>query len=129
MRSDRFNLLPALALVLASAALPAWAASPACDAKRAEIEASLADAQARGQAHEVRGLKRALSSNQRNCTDASLAKERDKNIRDAQREVKQREADLKRAQAKGDADKIAQREAKLAEARDELARAQKPLLP
>jgi flagellar motor protein MotB len=129
MRSSfvlKFALAGAAAIL---AWTPAWAASPACDAKRAEIEASLADAQARGQASQVRGLKRALAANQSHCTDAALAKQREKDISEAQREVAQREKDLQDAQRKGDADKIDKRQAKLDEARAELARAERPLLP
>lgn len=106
--------------------LAAAAASPACEAKRAEIEASLADAQARGQAREVRGLKKALDANRANCTDASLAKEREDDIRKARKEVAEREADLRSAQRKGDADKIAKRQSKLDDARAELERVSKP---
>jgi len=107
--------------------LAASAASPACEAKRAEIEASLADAQARGQAQRARGLKKALDANTSNCTDASLAKARDADIRAAQKEVAEREADLSAAQRKGDADKIARRQAKLDDARAELERVSRPL--
>lgn len=128
MRSfSAFMLAAATTMGLATATLPARAASPACEAKRAEIESSLADAQAHGNARQVRGLKRALGANQAHCTDASLAKERDREIRDAQREVAQREGDLQSAQRKGDADKIRTRQAKLDEARADLERVQKPL--
>lgn len=127
----RFSTTRALCLAsilaLGAAATPALAASPACEAKRAQIEASLADAQSRGQAREVRGLKKALAANKSKCTDALLEKERQAGIRSAQKEVETREADLKAAQRKGDADKIAKRQAKLDEARAELERANKPI--
>ena len=114
-------------LTLGTVAAPARAASPACEAKRAHIESSLADAQVRGQAREVRGLKKALAANKSSCTDAGLEKERQSDIRAAQKEVDQRETDLKQAQRRGDADKIAKRQAKLDEARAELERANRPI--
>ena len=128
MRASTFRVLALVLLTgLAAAAAPAQAASAACEARRAQIEASLADAQARNQAREVRGLKKALSANKSTCTDALLEKQRQSDIRAAQKEVAQREADLKEAQGKGDADKIGKRQAKLDEARAELERANRPI--
>ena len=103
------------------------AAPPACEPKRAQIEASLPDAQLRSQAHEVRGLKKALAANKSKCTDALLEKERQSDIRAAQKEVAKREADLQEAQKKGDPEKIGKRQAKLDEARTELEHANRPI--
>lgn len=124
---------------LLGAAFTAWAAvsspalaaqgGPACAAKRADIEAQIGAAQARGNRQELAGLKRALKANQSRCSDAGLARERDARIREAQREVAQRETELAQEEKKGDAQKIAKRSAKLDEARAELAEASKPLLP
>lgn len=118
------------ALLLASTSL-AFAAppSPACEAKRASIEKQIDEASARGRNQEVAGLKRALAANKARCTDASLAKERDADIRDAQRKVASREKSLAEAERKGDAKKIATRKAKLEEARKGLAEAEKPIGP
>lgn len=129
MTASRLTFRPALLALACAASLPAFpalAASPACEAKRAEIEASIAEAQARGQAQRVRGLQQALAANQANCSDASLAAEREDDIREAQREVAEREAELAEEKREGgDADKIARRQAKLDEARAELVAAQK----
>lgn len=116
--------------LLATCALPAFAAeaSPACAAKRTTIEQQLAEARARGNAQQVKGLQRALKANIAHCTDASLAKEREAEIAKAQRELAQRERDLQEAERKGDARKIATRKAKLEEAQRKLAEAQKPLM-
>lgn len=103
--------------------------SPACEAKRADIEAQLSQAKSSGRSHEVAGLNKALAANQARCTDASLAKERDARIRDAQRKVKAREKSLAEAERKGDAEKIAARQAKLEQARGDLADAEKPIGP
>lgn len=117
--------------LLTACALPAFAAepSPACAAKRVHIERQLSEARARGNTQEIKGLQRALKANIAHCTDASLAKEREAQIAKAQREVAKRERDLREAERKGDAQKIATRKAKLEEAQHELAEAQKPLMP
>lgn len=122
-----------LALVAAALwalhAAPAQAAelSPACAAKRASIEAQIAEARAHGRKHELAGLKKALRNNQAHCTDRSLAKQREAQIRQAQRKLAAREQGLREAEAKGDAKKIADRTAKLEQARRELAEAEQPL--
>ncbi|KQO24086.1 hypothetical protein ASF11_22645 [Acidovorax sp. Leaf76] len=122
------NLVVGVCL-LALHAAPALAAdaSPACAAKQARIEAQLAEATAQGRTREVAGLRQARRSNKAHCTDAWLAKERDAEIRKATKKVAEREKSLAEAQKKGDAKKIAARQAKLDEARSALAEAQKPL--
>lgn len=120
-----------LASVLAFAAAPLLAQQPsaACEAKRARIEAQISQAQAAGNSREVAGLQKALRANKAHCSDASLAAERKREIRKATKKVAEREKELAKAKRKGDPDKIAQRQNKLDEARQELAEAQKPLQP
>ncbi|RYF65369.1 MAG: DUF1090 domain-containing protein [Comamonadaceae bacterium] len=101
--------------------------SPACAAKRADIQAQLSEATAQKRKHEVAGLQKALKANQANCTDASLAKDRDRDIKQAQKKVAERERSLAEAERKGDAKKIADRQAKLEAARSGLARAERPI--
>ncbi|WP_353235222.1 DUF1090 domain-containing protein [Diaphorobacter ruginosibacter] len=124
------NILPG-ALFLLACASPAFAAerSAACEAKRSHIESQISHATAHGRSREVAGLKRALAANKAHYTDASLAKERDARIRDAQRKVAEREKGLAQAEHKGDAGKIAARKAKLEQARNDLIEAQKPIGP
>ncbi|THT99379.1 DUF1090 domain-containing protein [Lampropedia puyangensis] len=119
------------ALFIASAATSAALAqaSPACEAKRAAIEAQITQANAQGRTQQVAGLEKALAANKAHCTDAQLAAERDKDIQQALQKVAEREQELSEAQAKGDAEKMAKRRAKLQEAREQLTEAQKPLLP
>ncbi|KQP35671.1 DUF1090 domain-containing protein [Pseudorhodoferax sp. Leaf274] len=108
--------------------LPATAAeSPACAAKRSNIESQISEARARGRSQELRGLQRALNANKANCSDALLAREREERIAKAEREVAERESELREAERKGDKRKIARRADKLGEARSELAEARKPL--
>ena len=112
---------------LAASSTFAADASPACAAKRANIESHISEAQARGRSQELRGLQRALKANQANCTDASLARERAQQIAKAERELAERQSDLQEAERTGDAKKIASRQAKLDEARRALAYAQQPV--
>jgi hypothetical protein len=120
----------------AVSALAAWTAptfaadaSPACAAKRAQIEAQISQASAQGNKQQLAGLQKALKANKANCSDASLAAERDKQIKAAQKKVASREKSLREAEQKGDAKKIADRKTKLEAAKAELVEAEKPLLP
>ncbi|MBU7572541.1 MAG: DUF1090 domain-containing protein [Hydrogenophaga sp.] len=117
------------ASVLLVFAAPTFANEPpsACQAKRRNIEAQLANATEHGRKQEAAGLKRALRANQANCTDASLEKERGAEIRQAQKKVAEREKSLREAQQKGDPKKLAERQAKLDEARRELTEAERPI--
>jgi hypothetical protein len=87
-----------------------------CAAKRAELTQQIEQARSSGNARQQAGLEKALKENQAHCTDASLLKERQAKVTQAQREVTVRVADLKKAEAKGNADKIQQRKTKLEEA-------------
>lgn len=117
------------ALFLSVHAVPALAADPshACLAKRASIESQISEATARGRTQQVAGLKIALKGNKARCSDTLLASEREKDIQQAKRKVTEREKSLAEAERKGDAKKIADRTAKLEQARSDLAEAEKPL--
>jgi len=90
-----------------------------CAAKRSAIENQLKIARDHGNSDQVAGLEEALRGVD-NCTDAGLRKEREQKVLDARHEVAQREKDLKKAEKKGDAEKINKRKDKLAESRKEL---------
>ncbi len=87
-----------------------------CDAKRSAIENQLKIAREHGNSDQV---EQALEG-AKNCTDNSLRKEREQKVLDARHEVAQREKDLKKAEKKGDAERINKRKDKLAESRKEL---------
>jgi hypothetical protein len=123
---NRHLVLVAL-LALSTFLSLANAAGPACAAKRIDIESQLSEAKARGRSQQVAGLNRALRANEANCTDESLAKDREARIQKARRELAQRENDLASAERAGSGKKIEKRRAKLEEARRELADAEKPL--
>lgn len=123
-----------MAAVLAfGCATPLFAAEAAmqpltgCAAKRAAIETQLEQAKAQGNGNRVAGLQTALEKVKTYCTDASLTQERKQNVLDAEKEVAQREKDLRKAMNKGDAEKIEKRKDKLAAARAELEQAKREL--
>lgn len=113
--------------LLGSGPLFAAEQSPACAAKRAEIEAGIAEAQIRGNTREARGLRKALKANRDHCTTASLEAERTRDIAEATQDVAEREAELEKAERSGDARKITKHRAKLDEARRELSDAERPI--
>ncbi|WDY58489.1 DUF1090 domain-containing protein [Pseudomonas sp. PSKL.D1] len=90
-----------------------------CAAKRSAIENQLKIARDQGNSGQVAGLEEALRGVDK-CTDSGLRKEREQKVLDARHEVAQREKDLKKAEKKGDAEKINKRKDKLAESRKEL---------
>ncbi|MBJ2157417.1 DUF1090 domain-containing protein [Variovorax sp. IB41] len=118
------HLLPSI-LVAALATLSLSAAaqpitSESCNAKREAIERDIDAAKAKGQAQRVRGLERAMSANQRNCSEERLQAEHRKRVQAQERKVAERQRELAQANEKGRADKIAQREGKLREEEAEL---------
>ena len=113
--------------LIATLGLPAGAVQAAqpdagltgCAAKRSAIENQLKIARDHGNNDQAAGLEEALRGVD-NCTDAGLRKEREQKVLDARHEVAQREKDLKKAEKKGDSEKINKRKDKLAESRKEL---------
>ncbi|RJX83042.1 DUF1090 domain-containing protein [Pseudomonas sp. LS-2] len=106
-------------------AAPLFAAEQApeltgCAAKRQDISTQIEQAKAAGNSNQQAGLEKALSEVTANCTDAGLLKEQEKKVLDAKREVSRRQADLDKANSKGDPEKINKRKDKLAESRKEL---------
>lgn len=119
-----------LALGCAGPLLAADTATPpltGCAAKQAAIESKLQDAKAHGNSNQVAGLQTALGEVKAHCTDAGLTQQRKQHVIDAEKEVAQREKDLRKAMSKGDAQKIDKRKDKLAEARAELEQAKREL--
>jgi len=106
----------AVALAVLNPAVQAQpAASGPCQAKREDISRSIEAAKAQGQKHRVRGLEKALSEVERNCSDAKLQAEHQQRIERQQKAVAERERDLQQAQRDGDPDKVAKRQGKLAQ--------------
>ena len=122
------GLLLAVSLPL-SAAQPGIKGAPlsGCAAKQAAIEAKLETARSFANEGQVAGLEKALSEVKEHCTEAGLLRENKQKVIDSEREVSEREKDLRKAMGKGDPEKIEKRKAKLAEARAELEEAKKGL--
>ncbi|WP_094800398.1 DUF1090 domain-containing protein [Bordetella genomosp. 5] len=93
-----------------------------CAAKKQSIERELTHAREHGNSNRVRGLEKALAAAQ-DCDDASLQRERQEKVRDAEKKVKEREEELAEEKAEGKRKDIQKAERKLKEAQDELAAA------
>ncbi|QKJ88758.1 DUF1090 domain-containing protein [Paramixta manurensis] len=98
----------------------AQAAETLCMQKEKDIQHEIQMAQQHDNQRRVNGLERALTEVRASCTDAKLKAAHQERIEAKQKEVAEREQDLKEAKEKGDKDKIAKRERKLQEERDEL---------
>ena len=98
-----------------------------CDAKLCQIARQLAEARAHKNRHQVAGRERALAETRANCNDTSLRQQREQKADKARAEVAAREADLREAQVRGDAGKIAKRQRKLDAARADLKAAEAEL--
>lgn len=98
-----------------------------CAAKRHNIEQQIRQAETHENSYRLDGLKKAYAEVVATCTDASLKKEREADIRKKQQKVSEREQELQDANASGRTDKIAKKRAKLEEARAELLAAEAEL--
>ncbi|MHB9800075.1 DUF1090 domain-containing protein [Pseudomonas sp. MT3] len=118
-----------LALGCASPLLAGEASRPltGCAAKQDAIERQLEEAKAQGNRNRVAGLQTALEKVKTYCTDGSLTQERKQRVLEAEKEVAQREKDLRKALNQGNAEKVDTRKNKLAEARAELEQAKREL--
>ncbi|MQR00703.1 DUF1090 domain-containing protein [Glaciimonas soli] len=124
MRYLRSATLAATILI----SLPALAQSPVpagCAAKRASLEKEMDYAKAHGNSGRIAGLQTALDAVRNNCSEASLAAEREEKITEKTHAVEEKKADLKRAQASGSPKKIAKSKSKLAHAEAELEEAKR----
>lgn len=95
-----------------------------CASKRQLLQEKIEAARKQGDSRKLDGLHRALGNVESHCTDDSLHSERLADVEEARQEVRKREMDLRDAMGKGDAQTIAKRQAKLAEARAELQQAE-----
>ena len=109
----------ALILVLTSLSTSAFAVSP-CQEKEQDIEREISYAEKHHNQHRIDGLKRALSEVKANCSDSQIKANHQKKIAKQREEVTERRNDLRKAEQKGDADKISKRQRKLDEAQQEL---------
>ena len=116
---QRSVLLTLAGLLVLMPAAGAEAAS-GCASKEAHIQAKIAAAKQQGNDAALAGLETALSEVRRWCWDDSLLGKAEMRVQEKRAEVAEQELELREAQATGKADKIAKRERKLREAREEL---------
>lgn len=96
------------------------AAGALCLQKEKNIEHEIEMAKQHDNQRRVNGLERALTEVRASCTDEKLKAAHQENINAKKREVAEREKDLKDAEDDGDKEKIAKRQRKLQEEREEL---------
>lgn len=116
----RRSVLLALAVLLVFMPAGGAEAASGCAAKEAHIQAKIAAAKQQGNDAALAGLETALSEVRRWCRDDSLLGKAEMRVQEKRAEVAEQELELREAQATGKADKIAKRERKLREAREEL---------
>ncbi|ECO1012900.1 DUF1090 domain-containing protein [Salmonella enterica subsp. enterica serovar Newport] len=96
-----------------------------CGYKRQQLEHQLEYAQAYNNAHRVAGLQRALRRINEHCTDNRLLTQKENKIVEKKRKVTDRQRELEQAWASGKREKIASKQARLDEAREEPAGARR----
>ena len=107
-----------IALAVSLFALSAGSyATTLCQEKEQNILKEISYAEKHQNQNRIDGLNKALSEVRANCSDSQLRADHQKKIAKQKDEVAE---DLAEAKQKGDADKIAKRERKLAEAQEEL---------
>lgn len=122
-----FKMILVGSALCASTFTYAESANKGCALKVQNIQTQIDYAKKYGNTHKVAGLERALANTKQYCNDSSLRKDLNSDIAKKQRKVNERLEELKEAQVKGDADKVAKKQKKLAKAQDELKKAQDDL--
>lgn len=117
----RASTLKALLLVLIGALpLMASADDALCEQKAVEVSAQLEHAQAKGNAHRVEGLERALAAIEQGCSNESVLEDAREDVRESLAEVHTRQAEFEQAMQSGDESGARKRRLKLEEATLEL---------
>ncbi len=95
-----------------------------CAAKACRLDAEIAQAKAKGKTRQLASLERARGEAV-HCSDDGIKQKRKVALERAQRRIDQREADLKKVEASGDAAKIKKAQRKLDSARKAYAEIEK----
>lgn len=103
-----------------SCALAQATATNGCEIKAKNIEQQIDYAKQHGNTHRVAGLETALKEVKTHCTEDALQAEQAQKVSQKQQKVAERQQELKDAQQTGDVEKIAKKQNKLAEAQHEL---------
>ena len=125
MRADRFVRMTTAAAIAAAAqlAMAAEATGP-CAEKARRIDTEIAQAKAKDNAKALANLERARAE-MVHCSDEGLKEKRKMALEQAQRRIDMREADLRKAEASGDAAKIRKAQRNLESARKVYANVEK----
>jgi hypothetical protein len=117
MRADRVLcvVIAAVSSTVAPLAVAADVTGP-CAEKTRRIDAEIAQAKAKGNARALASLERARAD-MVHCSDDGLREKRKMALEQAQHRIDQREADLKKTEASGDAAKIKKAQRNLESAR------------
>lgn len=91
-----------------------------CDKKYCAIEKQLQIAKAQNNKHQISGLTKSLENAKKTCTDTGLKNELTGKIKKANADIAGYEADLKKAQEKGNVTKIAKYQAKIKQKKIEI---------
>lgn len=91
-----------------------------CEDKKMAVRQQLEYAQQYDNQYRVQGLRRALQSIEENCTNERVLEAAEKEVRESQAAVRERELALEQALREGDEDDRQKRREKLAEERREL---------
>ncbi|MFS1539942.1 MAG: DUF1090 domain-containing protein [Candidatus Phlomobacter fragariae] len=98
-----------------------------CEIKKQKLQTEIEYAKKYGNQHRINGLEKALKNLQHDCTSKSVYQKNKNEVEKKRLKVKEREVDLKAAQAKGDKNKISKQQQKLQQAKTELHQAEKAL--
>lgn len=119
MEGSRMKYRIALAITLFTLSAGSYA-NTLCQEKEQDIQREISYAEKHNNQNRINGLNKALSEVRANCSDSQLRADHKKKIAEQKKEISERQRDLAEAKQKGDADKIAKREHKLAEAQEDL---------
>ncbi len=116
------KIIIALAAVATLGAMTSVQAAESCATKASAIEKEIRIAKQFGNTYKVAGLEKALAEVKAHCTNSSVLADAKKDVTKLEKKLAEKredvaevQADLREAQAKGDAKKIAKYKSKLAE--------------
>ncbi|NDJ58549.1 DUF1090 domain-containing protein [Enterobacteriaceae bacterium 4M9] len=128
------KLVIAIAAVASLGAMTSVQAAQNCAAKEAAIQKEIRYAKQYGNTYKVAGLERALAEVKAHCTNGSVLADAQKDVTKLEKKLAEKrediaevQADLREAQAKGDAKKIAKYKSKLADKQADLREIQQEL--
>lgn len=98
-----------------------------CEIKKQTLQTQIEYAKKHNNKNKTDGLEKALKKLEHNCTSESIYQKNKNEVEKKRLKVREREVDLKEAQAKGDKNKISKQQQKLQQAKIELHKAEEIL--